>query len=129
MTAGESDKFFNMRSARNHRASEKLSIPLPEITFGNNLVSLRRKKGKERAFDDTDFESNCIIFDGLHAISKVDATGDQNIKVAYADTWAKSRKLDGTAQGGSVIETVKNYDWTYSTNYTGTTSGNIVRLL
>lgn len=119
------------------RATARLDIPLPEITFGNNVVSLKRL-GKRRAVEDpsqpaegSSSEALHIVFDGLHALAEVDTTGQDTIKVSYADAWAKSRRLDAAsgssdiANGGntSVIETVKNYDWTYSTTYAGTLGG------
>ncbi|CAD6575661.1 MAG: hypothetical protein CYPHOPRED_005760 [Cyphobasidiales sp. Tagirdzhanova-0007] len=98
------------------RASDKLSIPLPEITFGNNVVSLHRK-GKQRAV-----AASGISFNALDALAQVNTKGDENIKVAYADAWAQSRRVSGTAEGGGVIQTIKNFDWTYSTDYAGTRS-------
>lgn len=106
-------------------------------------MSLKRI-GKQRAVDETSqlAEGSAgglihIVFDGLHALAQVDTTGQDTIKVSYADAWAKSRRLD-TAAGGrngatagttSVIETVKNYDWTYSTTYSGTLEGKEVSLV
>lgn len=115
-------------------AATRLDIPLPEITFGNNLVSLKRK-GKQGALDSDAAHdlatSTTITFTGLDALAQVDTTGEDTIKVAYADEWAKSRNLDNantgsTDDGTSVIETVKNYDWTYSTTYAGTCQGGTV---
>lgn len=111
------------------RATDKLSIPLPEITFGNNYVSLSRK-GKQPQFGlssrDNDADTD-IAFKTLDALAEVDPTGKDNIKVAYADKWASSRNLEGS--GETIIETVKNFDWTYSTSYTGTTGPSLVRAL
>ncbi|KAK9899918.1 TIP41-domain-containing protein [Cystobasidium minutum MCA 4210] len=106
-------------------AATRLDIPLPEITFGNNLVSLKRK-GKQRAVDSDPEGDTNIVFNGLDALSHVDTTGQDTIKVAYAKKWAQSRNLDNAGSGSNgeestaVIETVKNYDWTYSTDYKGT---------
>lgn len=119
---------------------------MPEITFGNNLVSLKRR-GKQRALDAEQASEPdngvSIVFNGLDALAQVDTTGEDTIKVAYADKWAKSRNLDSATMavtggqeqgtGGSngnptVIETVKDYDWTYSTRYSGTVGGHAVRL-
>lgn len=96
-----------------------------------------KRKGKQRALeieqDDTatgmaegtfsDFKS--IVFDCQDALAQVDTTGEDTIKVSYADQWAKSRNLENAAgnydsTSTSVIETVKDYDWTYSTTYSGT---------
>ena len=115
------------------RASSKLSIPLPEITFGNNLVSLRKtgssSKGKEKEVSDVNHndhvESASILFNGLDALAMVDTTGEDNVKVAHAETWAKSRNTNTVAGGDGPdyeIETVKNFDWTYSSTYPGTSS-------
>ena len=144
-------------SHRNGSAGTRLSIPLPEITFGNNLVSLVRKssdgvdKGKQRAGTSADDNGEPrearaaattsprfrIIFDTLDALATVDETGSNNVKVAYADEWASSRNTTSSASGpggdetgptrlladGSEIGTVKNFDWTYTNTYPGTTAG------
>lgn len=113
-------------------AATRLDIPLPEITFGNNLVSLKRK-GKQRAVDSDPEGDTNIVFNGLDALSHVDTTGQDTIKVAYAKKWAQSRNLDNAGSGSNgeestaVIETVKNYDWTYSTDYKGTCKASTVR--
>ena len=95
---------------------DKLTIPLPEIVFGNNYVSLKRSSTEQ-----------ALSFNTVNALETVDKTGQDNIKVAYAATWAKSRKLDSSAD--AVIETVKNFDWTYSTDYAGTSSDGLVSLV
>lgn len=86
----------------------------------------------------------------MDALAEVDTTGQDTIKVSYADKWAQSRNLEnnaasiaGVAGNGSgsngsssledtgnttVIETVKDYDWTYTTVYAGTCSGHLVSL-
>lgn len=150
------------------RAQQRIGIPLPEITFGNNLVELCRHPGiKPDAHPTSEPASSIstttttdpshhalssagtarIAFETIEALARIDATGEHNIKVAYADKWAKSRNLqqDGAAGGEglcqssrspaggkpsssvNVIETVKNYDWTYSTTYSGQSSSDLVR--
>lgn len=86
-----------------------------------------------------------IVFNGLDALAEVDTTGQDTIKVSYADKWAQSRNLENNAAstGASasapsgcsedsgnttVIETVKNYDWTYTTVYAGTCAEDMVSL-
>lgn len=97
-------------------------------------MSLKRK-GKQRALDpDAGHDlatGTTITFNGLDALAQVDTTGEDTIKVAYADKWARSRNLENASSGNtddtsSIIETVKNYDWTYSTSYAGTCEGSTV---
>ena len=110
------------RAVLSFRAASRLSIPLPEITFGNNLVSLRKTGGQNKGKGREHIPS--IIFNGLDALAQVDTTGEDTIKVAYADEWAKSRNTTSSANGEGEyeIETVKNFDWTYSSTYPGTTT-------
>lgn len=107
---------FCIHLTRYDSASARLAIPLPEITFGNNLVELRKSKDKGKG------RATSISFNGLDALALVDTSGEENLKVAHADSWAKSRNTTGgsAAEDQFEIETVKNFDWTYSTTYAGT---------
>jgi len=84
-----------------------IDIPLPEICFGRNLLSI---KHAESGFE--------YAYNGLDALKEVDSTGEGSgmVKVAYAADWAKSRRLSGAVDPVSVV---KNWDWTYTTTHPG----------
>ncbi|KAH8175831.1 TIP41-like family protein [Sarocladium implicatum] len=85
--------------------TEKLGIPVPEMIFGDNLVSI------------THTPSNwSITFNTPDALDAVDKTDKKMLKVAYARDWESTR--EGTTQ--KIKEVVKPYDWSYSTEYAGT---------
>ncbi|OAA43084.1 TipA protein [Metarhizium rileyi] len=85
--------------------TEKIGIPMPEMIFGDNVVSvLHRPSGWYLEFNTPD------------ALDAVDKTDKHMLKVAYARDWESTR--EGTTQ--SIKEVVKPYDWSYSTNYAGT---------
>ncbi|XP_078486225.1 TIP41-like protein [Ciona intestinalis] len=83
--------------------SEKLALPqLPEMTFGANKFEMQHDMGF------------AIHFNAVDALALVDNKKDL-MKVAMAKEWAESRK------GNEYIsQTVKPFDWTYTTNYKGT---------
>lgn len=83
----------------------RLGIPVPEMIFGDNLVSVTHApSGWSLEFNATD------------ALDAVDKTGGNMLKVAYARDWESTR--EGTTKG--IKEVVKPYDWSYSTTYRGT---------
>ncbi|KAF5026636.1 hypothetical protein F66182_1262 [Fusarium sp. NRRL 66182] len=85
--------------------TEKISIPMPEMIFGENLVGLEHvPSGWSLNFNTPD------------ALDAVDKTDRHMLKVAYARDWESTR--ENTTQG--IKEVVKPYDWSYSTTYTGT---------
>ncbi|KAM0434413.1 hypothetical protein ACHAPT_003509 [Fusarium lateritium] len=85
--------------------TDKIGIPMPEMIFGENLVSLEHvPSGWSVSFNTPD------------ALDAVDKTDRHMLKVAYARDWESTR--EGTTQG--IKEVVKPYDWSYSTTYTGT---------
>jgi hypothetical protein len=88
-----------------NRASSKLSVPLPEIPFGNNELRLEHAPSQF-----------VIRFDALDALRQVDGTGQEagTVQVAYADDWQKSRQGLGMEKMEG-----KRWDWTYSTTYAG----------
>lgn len=87
--------------------SKKLGIPVPEMIFGDNLVSITHvPSGWSIAFN---------AFDGLDAVDKTDRN---MLQVAYAKDWSATREK--TSAG--IKEIVKPYDWSYSTTYAGTLS-------
>lgn len=84
--------------------TEKLGIPVPEMIFGDNLVSITHLP--------TDWS---IAFTTPEALDAVDKTEKNMLKVAYARDWESTR--EGTTQ--KIKEVVKPYDWSYSTTYAG----------
>jgi type 2A phosphatase activator TIP41 len=85
--------------------TEKIGIPMPEMIFGDNLVSIDHIPSKWH------FE-----FNTPDALDAVDKTDKHMLKVAYAREWESTR--EGTTQG--IKQVVKPYDWSYSTTYAGT---------
>lgn len=59
----------------------KLAIPVPEMTFGNNAVSIEGPNGWK------------CEFNTQQALDAVDKTGSQGIKVSYSEQWNKTRYL------------------------------------
>jgi type 2A phosphatase activator TIP41 len=84
--------------------TERLGIPVPEMIFGDNLVSV--------AHAPTGWT---IAFTAEAALDAVDKTGERMLKVAYARDWESTR--EGTTR--KIKEVVKPYDWSYSTDYAG----------
>lgn len=88
--------------------TEKLGIPMPEMIFGDNMVSI--------AHGPTGWT---LGFSAPDALDAVDKTDRNMLKVAYARDWESTR--EGTTQ--KIKEVVKPYDWSYSTTYRGTVEG------
>jgi type 2A phosphatase activator TIP41 len=85
--------------------TERIGIPIPEMIFGDNLVSITHiPTGWSLAFNAED------------ALDAVDKTDKNMLKVAYARDWESTR--ENTTQ--KIKEVVKPYDWSYSTTYDGT---------
>lgn len=96
------------KSAAIDALEKKLGIPVPEMIFGDNLVSI------------THGPSNWTLeFNTTDALDAVDKTDKNMLRVAYARDWESTR--EGTTQ--SIKEVVKPYDWSYSTTYCGTVRG------
>ncbi|KAK6210401.1 hypothetical protein QIS74_11985 [Colletotrichum tabaci] len=81
-----------------------LGIPVPEMIFGDNLVSVSHVP-----------TGWSISFNAYDALDAVDKTDKKMLKVAYARDWSSSREK--TSAG--IKEVVKPYDWSYSTEYRG----------
>jgi type 2A phosphatase activator TIP41 len=109
-----------------------LGLPLPEMTFGNNYLTLEHRASKRK-----------YAFTAENALREVKTgelgEGDGGVKVGYADTWLKSRYVlsrfqknplyivRGRTHQSSLLPmpanvTTKSYDWTYTTTYTGHSS-------
>jgi type 2A phosphatase activator TIP41 len=98
----------------------KLTIPVPEMTFGNNSVSIEGPNGWR------------CDFNTQQALDVVDKTGSQGIKVSYSEQWNKTRcsrlatyANERTRDSEDIKGILKPYDWTYTTPYRGTISGNV----
>ncbi|TVY41572.1 TIP41-like protein [Lachnellula occidentalis] len=85
--------------------SKKLGIPVPEMIFGDNMVSIEHVPTGWR-----------LEFNAFDALDQVDKTDKNMLKVAYSKEWSSSREK--THEG--IKEVVKPFDWSYSTNYKGT---------
>ncbi|KAK5990227.1 TIP41-like protein [Cladobotryum mycophilum] len=84
---------------------KRLGIPVPEMIFGDNLVSV------------THTPTNwTLAFNTADALDTVDKTDKNMLRVAYARDWESTR--EETTQ--NIKEVVKPYDWSYSTTYAGT---------
>ncbi|KAI1469347.1 TIP41-domain-containing protein [Daldinia caldariorum] len=82
-----------------------LGIPVPEMIFGDNLVSVRHAPS-----------GWAVEFNARDALDAVDKTDRHMLQVAYAKDWSASREQ--TSAG--IKDVVKPYDWSYSTTYRGT---------
>jgi type 2A phosphatase activator TIP41 len=89
-----------------------LGIPLPEMTFGNNYLTLEhRASGWKYAF---------CTKDALADVKKGElGNGDGGVKVGYADAWLKSRTDPNSTLPMPTTVPTKPYDWTYTTTYAG----------
>ncbi|KAK8055451.1 hypothetical protein PG993_000678 [Apiospora rasikravindrae] len=95
------------KSAPISRMEARLGIPVPEMIFGDNVVSICHEPTGWR-----------IEFNAYDALDAVDKTDKNMLQVAYAKSWSASREQ--TSAG--IKEVVKPYDWSYSTTYRGTTT-------
>ncbi|SGZ49895.1 CIC11C00000002741 [Sungouiella intermedia] len=93
--------------------SNRFEFPLPEMIFGNNYVRIVNDKTQA-----------VIEFNTLDALDSLNDTAD--FKVSYYKEWLSTRPKASASQAetdtGSTksdLESVKPYDWTYSTNYRG----------
>jgi len=83
-----------------------LELPhLPEMVFANNVLYLTHVSGGQ------------IQFNTLDALKHV-SNGKLPLKVACSDAWKESRPLH------LLEEKIKPFDWTFSTDYRGTVTGN-----
>lgn len=103
--------------------SKKLGIPVPEMIFGDNMVSIEHLASGWR-----------LEFNAFDALDRVDKTDKNMLKVAYSKEWSSSRYgtfietahnfltvcREKTHEG--IKEVVKPFDWSYTTDYKGTTT-------
>ncbi|RKF65042.1 TIP41-like protein [Erysiphe neolycopersici] len=86
------------------KMSETLGIPLPEMIFGNNFLSVEHIASGWH-----------LNFNAYDALDRVCKTGKSMLKVSYSQEWSKSR--DNTHD--SINKIVKPFDWSYTTDYKG----------
>lgn len=60
--------------------SHKLGIPIPEMIFGDNTVSVEHLESGWR-----------LEFNAYDALDRVDKTGKNMLQVAYSKAWSSSR--------------------------------------
>ncbi|KAK4240564.1 TIP41-like protein [Achaetomium macrosporum] len=86
--------------------SARIGIPIPEMIFGDNLVSITHAPS-----------GWSISFSAEPALDTVDKTGEGGmLRVAYAREWSSSREKTSAA---GIKEVVKPFDWSYSAKYVG----------
>jgi len=92
----------------------KLQLPiLPEMVFGFNFLKIVSATTNEE-----------LVFDCLDALNCVDKTTLPDITVMASETWRKGNLA--TLEGMVGKETIKPFDWTYTTAYHGTLSPSLV---
>lgn len=89
---------------------------LPEMIFGNNFIRIMNTK-----------HNWGIEYNALDALRMVKLS-DSGIRVAHSKDWINSKKKQRNSQTDGIdiessLKIVKNYDWTYSTEYEGTIIG------
>ncbi|KAB8232347.1 hypothetical protein ETB97_011079 [Aspergillus alliaceus] len=89
--------------------TKKLGIAPPEMIFGDNIVTVKHENSNWT-----------ITFNAFDALDRVDKTGASMLKVAYSKEWQRSREK--THEG--IKDVVKPFDWSYTTDYTGTVQSN-----
>ncbi|XP_018307473.1 TIP41-like protein [Mycetomoellerius zeteki] len=87
--------------------SNALELPhMPDMVFPNNVLSLKHEDGP------------LLQFNALDALRYV-SNGKINVQLACAEAWKESR----SESSEYLEEKIKPFDWTFTTNYTGTISG------
>ncbi|XP_060531213.1 TIP41-like protein isoform X2 [Cylas formicarius] len=88
--------------------TNRLELPhLPEMVFPKNVLRIIHPNGGE------------IQFNAFDALKKV-CNGKLPIQVACSEAWKESRSLENLGQK------IKPFDWTFSTDYSGTLSDQAV---
>ncbi|KAG0048580.1 hypothetical protein BGZ83_006464 [Gryganskiella cystojenkinii] len=111
-----SHKTSILSSSEIDAASADLGIPIPEMIFGNNYLSIEHKNSGFK-----------LEFRALPALAMVDqsSTSSDHIKVSYAREWFDKRSM---ANQEHITDVVKPYDWTYSTRYMGSNASSDLSL-
>ncbi|KAK9465594.1 TIP41-like family-domain-containing protein [Lipomyces arxii] len=87
-------------------ATKKIGIQLPEMIFGNNVIRISH-------------QGFMIEFNALDALDLVVKHGNPTgglVKVSYSNEWLKDKQFD----------IVKPFDWTYTTEYKGTSDARFI---
>ena len=85
--------------------SNEIGIPIPEMIFGDNFVSI------------THINTGWTVdFNARDALDRVSKTEEGMLQVAVAEEWKRER-----SHQEEVKQVVKPFDWSYSTDYKGTT--------
>lgn len=88
-----------------------LGIPLPEMTFGSNLLTLEHIPSRWKYTWSTPAALGEVRNGEMRE-------GDGGVKVGYADKWLQSR-TDPSSTFVMPKTVAKPYDWTYTTTYAG----------
>lgn len=87
--------------------SKDVGIPIPEMIFGDNFAQI------------THIPSGWTLnFNVRDALDRVSKTEEGMLQVAVAEEWKKER-----SHQEEVKHVVKPFDWSYTTDYRGTTVG------
>ncbi|KAA1134087.1 hypothetical protein PGTUg99_025220 [Puccinia graminis f. sp. tritici] len=70
---------------------EKLKVPLPEICFGNNYLSIKHPR--------SGFHYQWNTLDALLPLNPIEGEEQDYIKVAYADHWSQARAVEFSLRG------------------------------
>lgn len=101
-----------------------LNIPLPEMTFGNNHLTMSYSNGPAGLSDPV----LQFAFSALHGLADV-AAGEGweervggGVQVSMAEHWNQNRTTNASYLSDTPISAkpTKPFDWTYSTTYAGT---------
>ncbi|KAI8812671.1 TIP41-like family-domain-containing protein [Cladochytrium replicatum] len=107
---------FNATELDYAAENSKLNVPYPEMFFGHNRLNLKNvSKGFEVEFNAID--ALRMVVEDTSVIEREDAEGGVAVKVSYADHWTKK---NAQPNQHNVNEKITPYDWTYTTEYTGT---------
>ncbi|RAL15027.1 TIP41 family protein [Aspergillus homomorphus CBS 101889] len=87
------------------KMTKDLGVAPPEMIFGDNFVEIEHEGTPWK-----------ITFNAFDALDRVDKSGESMLQVAYSKQWQRSREK--THEG--IKDIVKPFDWSYSTDYTGT---------
>ncbi|CAG8457916.1 14424_t:CDS:2 [Funneliformis caledonium] len=96
---------------RKLKIQKEITIPLPEMFFGNNSLQIINEHGI------------LLEFSPLDALKMVDTTaeGGEKVKVSYSEEW----KRKSAKNHEHIKDVIKPYDWTYTTSYSGTLKGTV----
>lgn len=87
--------------------SARIGIPIPEMIFGDNFVAIEHVPSGWK-----------LSFNAEDALDRVSKTEEGMLQVAVADAWKKDRE----GMGAGAERVVRPFDWSYSTDYKGTTT-------